>query len=106
MKKRTQWILSLVILVMILALTGTIARAAITSGSFLIKGNTLAGACVPGGQSDSASYSMTGAWGGMIGQSSSASYDLHHGCIAGYFIEEPLPPQDTFLNIFLPLIQK
>lgn len=101
MKKRTQWILSLVFLVMILALTGTIANAAISSGSFLIRSNTLAGSCVPGGQSSSSSFAMTGAWGGMIGSSSSASYQLDHGCISAQAITPP--PIDDH-SIFLPLI--
>ncbi len=95
MKKRTQWTLSLVILVMTLALTGTIVRAAMTSDSFLIRSNTLAGACVPGGHSESTSYNMTGAWGGMIGRSKSTSYDLNHGCIAGQVVTPTPTPTPT-----------
>ena len=105
-------------LVMILALTGSLASAAMTSGSFLIKSNSLAGACVPGGQSESASFAMTGAWGGMIG-SSSASYQLDAGCV---FVQTadtipiptpdptpvpsptPDPDPDEDYTIFLPLI--
>jgi large repetitive protein len=83
MNKRTKYILSLVILGTILALTGTIARAAMTSGSFLIRSNTLSGAQAPGGRSTSSSYIMTGAWGGMIGVSSSSSFHLNHGSIYG-----------------------
>jgi len=102
MIKRKIWILSLVFLVMILALTGTIASAAMSSGSFLIKSNTLAGVCVPGGQSNSSSYSMSGAWGGMIGSSSSASYQLNHGCVTGQVITiTPIEDYTTFLPLVL-----
>ena len=90
MKTRTKRIISLVILMMILAVTGTIARAAIiSSDSFLIKSHTLGGAQVPGGRSTSSSYVMTGAWGGMIGVSSSSSYQLNHGGISGYLTDSP-----------------
>lgn len=69
MKNHTKWITSVVILILVLALTVTAVSAAIlSSSSFRIQRDTLSSAQAPGGVMSSASYQLEGAFGGMIGQ--------------------------------------
>jgi hypothetical protein len=74
MKKRTKWIATAVILVVVIALSVTAVSATIlTSGSYRIQRNTMGGAQAPGGLMSSASYQVDGAFGGMIGNVGSGS---------------------------------
>ncbi|HEY5271471.1 MAG TPA: hypothetical protein VII97_14125 [Anaerolineales bacterium] len=95
MKNRTKWVTSVVILMLVMAITVTAVSADIlTSGSFRIQRNTLNGAQAPGGVMSSASYQVEGAFGGMIGQTGGGAASA---LCSGYICE-------SYTTIFLPLI--
>jgi len=97
MKNRTKWITSMVILILVLALTVTAVSAAIlSSSSFRIQRDTLSSAQAPGGVMSSVSYQLEGAFGGMIGQTGGGASSAL--CI-GYICEGSH-------SIFLPLIMR
>lgn len=97
MKNRTKWITSMVILMLVLALTVTAVSAAIlSSSSFRIQRDTMSGAQAPGGVMSSSSYQLEGAFGGMIGQTGGGASSAL--CI-GYICEGST-------SIFLPLIMR
>jgi hypothetical protein len=97
MKNRTKWITSMVILILVLALTVTVVSAAIlSSSSFRIQRDTMSSAQAPGGVMSSASFQLEGAFGGMIGQTGGgASSALCFGYIC-----------TSTTSIFLPLIMR
>jgi len=104
MKNRTKWIASMVILILVLALTVTAVSAAIlSSSSFRIPRNTMSSAQAPGGIMSSpggimssASFQLEGAFGGMIGQTGGGAASAL--CI-GYICEGSH-------SIYLPLIMR
>ncbi len=97
MKNRTKWITSMVILILVLALTVTAVSAAIlSSSSFRIQRETLSSAQAPGGVMSSASYKLEGAFGGMIGQTGGGSASA---LCFGYICEGSH-------SIYLPLIMR
>ena len=97
MKNRTKWVASVAILILVLALTGTAVSAAIlSSNSFLIQRDTIGSAQVPGGDMSSASFTLDGAFGGMVGQTGGgASSALCFGYIC-----------QSSTSITLPLIMR
>ena len=97
MKNRTKWIASMVILILVLALTVTAVSAAIlSSSSFRIPRNTMSSAQAPGWIMSSASFQLEGAFGGMIGQTGGGAASAL--CI-GYICEGSH-------SIYLPLIMR
>jgi hypothetical protein len=97
MKNRAKWIASMVILILILALTVTAVSAAILSStSFRIPRNSMSSAQAPGGVMSSASYQLEGSFGGMIGQTGGGASSAL--CI-GYICEGTHA-------IYLPLIMR
>jgi hypothetical protein len=95
MKNRAKWIASMVILILVLALTVTAVSAAIlSSSSFRIPRNSISSAQAPGGVMSSASYQLEGSFGGMIGQTGGGAASAL--CI-GYICEGTH-------SIYMPLI--
>lgn len=97
MTKFPRWVIWISV-VLLLAFLATAVSAAIIpeSASFRIPRNTLTSAQAPGGVMSSASYRLSGAFGGMIGATGSTS--TNRLCI-GYICE-------SYTTVFLPMVQR
>ncbi len=97
MRKISRWMI-VISAVLLLAFLATAVSAAIIpeSASFRIQRNTITSAQAPGGAMSSASFHLTGAFGGMIGATGSTT--TNSLCI-GYICQGNT-------SVFLPMVQR
>ncbi|MEW6651396.1 MAG: hypothetical protein AB1453_14575 [Chloroflexota bacterium] len=97
MKKISRWMIVISVILLLAFVASAVSAAIIPeSASFRILRNTITSAQAPGGAMSSASYHLTGAFGGMIGVSGNTSSNSL--CI-GYICEGNT-------SVFLPMVQR